>query len=113
MNEIKDRWNEIKEMIRDEYDLTAISFNNWVKPLQFYKVEKDIVTILIPSAQARLLKYIQKNYYFCFKATISELMNHEYDVIFIAEEDAVAAEDKDAEGGPEQPLRRRKIISKA
>ena len=44
MNEIKDRWNEIKEMIRDEYDLTAISFNNWVKPLQFYKVENDIVT---------------------------------------------------------------------
>ncbi len=107
MNEIKDRWNEIKEMIRDEYDLTAISFNNWVKPLQFYKVEKDIVTILIPSAQARLLKYIQKNYYFCFKATISELMNHEYDVIFIAEEDAVAAEDKDAESGPEQPKKSR------
>ena len=90
MNEIKDRWNEIKQLIKDEYDLTDISFNNWVEPLQFYKVEDDIVTILIPSAQARLLKYIQKNYYFCFKATISELMNHEYDVVFIAEEDAIA-----------------------
>ena len=90
MNEIKDRWNEIKELIKAEYDLTDISFNNWVEPLQFYKVEDDIVTIMIPSAQARLLKYIQKNYYFCFKATISELMNHEYDVVFIAEEDALA-----------------------
>ncbi|MFG6368399.1 MAG: chromosomal replication initiator protein DnaA [Lachnospiraceae bacterium] len=95
MNEIKDRWNEIKEIIRDEYELTAISFNNWVEPLQFYKVEDDIVTILIPSTQARLLKYIQKNYYFCFKATISELMNHEYDVIFIAEEDAIAEQKGD------------------
>lgn len=102
MNEIKDRWNEIKEMIRDEYDLTAISFNNWVEPLQFYKVEDDIVTILIPSAQARLLKYIQKNYYFCFKATISELMNHEYDVVFIAEEDA-AAEKKEASAEQDKP----------
>ncbi|MCI8968106.1 MAG: chromosomal replication initiator protein DnaA [Lachnospiraceae bacterium] len=102
MNEIKDRWNEIKEMIRDEYDLTAISFNNWVEPLQFYKVEDDIVTILIPSAQARLLKYIQKNYYFCFKATISELMNHEYDVVFIAEEDAIA-EKKDASAEQDRP----------
>ena len=90
MNEIKDRWNEIKELIKAEYDLTDISFNNWVEPLQFYKVEDDIVTIMIPSAQARLLKYIQKNYYFCFKATISELMNHEYDVVFIAEEDALS-----------------------
>lgn len=90
MDEIRDRWDEIKEIIRDEYDLTDISFNNWVEPLQFYKVENDIVTILIPSAQARLLKYIQKNYYFCFKATISEIMNHKYDVVFIAEEDAIA-----------------------
>ncbi len=106
MNEIKYRWNEIKEMIRDEYDLTAISFNNWVKPLQFYKVENDIVTILIPSAQARLLKYIQKNYYFCFKATISELMNHEYDVIFIAEEDA-AAEENETEDNTKQPKKSR------
>lgn len=102
MNEIKDRWDEIKELIRDEYDLTAISFNNWVEPLQFYKVEDDIVTILIPSAQARLLKYIQKNYYFCFKATISELMNHEYDVVFIAEEDAVT-EKKEASSEPDRP----------
>ena len=95
MNEIKDRWNEIKEIIRDEYDLTAISFNNWVEPLQFYKVENDIVTILIPSAQARLLKYIQKNYYFCFKATISELMNYEYDVVFIAEDDVISEQKED------------------
>ncbi|MDE6619041.1 MAG: chromosomal replication initiator protein DnaA [Lachnospiraceae bacterium] len=102
MNEIKDRWNEIKELIKEEYDLTDISFNNWVDPLQFYKVEDDIVTILIPSAQARLLKYIQKNYYFCFKATISELMNHEYDVVFIAEEDAIA-EKKEASSESNQP----------
>ena len=95
MNEIKDRWNEIKEIIRDEYDLTAISFNNWVEPLQFYKVENDIVTILIPSAQARLLKYIQKNYYFCFKAKISKLMNYEYDVVFIAEDDVIAEQKGD------------------
>ena len=31
MNEIKDRWNEIKEVIRQEYDLTAVSFNTWVE----------------------------------------------------------------------------------
>ena len=64
------------------------------------------MTILIPSAQARLLKYIQKNYYFCFKATISELMNHEYDVIFIAEEDA-AAEENETEDNTKQPKKSR------
>lgn len=105
MNEIKNRWNEIKDMIKNEYDLTDISFNNWVQPLQFYKVEDDVVTILIPPAQARLLKYIQKNYYFCFKATISEMMNHEYDVVFIAEEDAIA-EKKETSTESDHPKKR-------
>jgi chromosomal replication initiator protein len=89
MDEIKERWSEIKEIIRNEYDLTAVSFNTWVAPLQFYKVENDVVTILIPSDQAHLQKYIHNKYYICFKATISELMNHEYDVVFIGESDAV------------------------
>lgn len=88
MNKINDRWNEIKEIIKDEYDLTAISFNSWIKPLQFFKDEDNIVTILIPEEQAPLLKYIEKNYYFYFKATISELMNEEYDVVFITEDEA-------------------------
>lgn len=68
--------------------MTAISFNSWIKPLQFFKVENNIVTILIPEEQAPLLKYIEKNYYFYFKATISELMNEEYDVVFITEDEA-------------------------
>ena len=89
MNEIKDRWNEIKEVIRQEYDLTAVSFNTWVAPLQFYQVENDIVSILIPAEQAHLLKYIHNKYYVCFKVTISELMEHEYDVTFVAETDIV------------------------
>ena len=88
MNTINDRWNEIKDIIRDQYDLTAISFNSWIKLLQFFKVENNIVTILIPEEQAPLLKYIEKNYYFYFKATISELMNEEYDVVFITEDEA-------------------------
>ena len=52
------------------------------------QVENNIVTILIPEEQAPLLKYIEKNYYFYFKATISELMNEEYDVVFITEDEA-------------------------
>jgi chromosomal replication initiator protein len=89
MNEIKDRWDEIKEIIKKEYDLTEVSFKTWIAPLQYYKVENDIVTVMIPSEQAHLIKYIHNKYYICFKATISELMNHDYDIVFIGENDAV------------------------
>ncbi|MBO5031159.1 MAG: chromosomal replication initiator protein DnaA [Lachnospiraceae bacterium] len=96
MNEIKDRWNEIKEIIRQEYDLTTVSFDTWVSPLQFYKEENDIITILIPSDKAHMLKYIHTKYYLCFKATISELLNHDYDVAFICESDAVRHDNESA-----------------
>lgn len=89
MNNINDRWDEIKEIIKDEYDLTDISFNSWIKPLQFFKSENNIVTILIPKEQSPLIKYIEKNYHFSFKATISEVMNEEYDIVFITEDDAL------------------------
>lgn len=85
MNEIKDKWEEIKENIREEYELTSISFMNWIAPLKFYKAEDDVVTILVPAEQAHLMNYIQKKYYLCFKATISELMNHDYDIEFQVE----------------------------
>lgn len=88
MDEIKDRWEEIKENLREEYELTNISYSNWIAPLKFYKVEDDIVTILVPAEQAHLMNYIQKKYYICFKATISELMNYDYDVVFMIENDA-------------------------
>ena len=87
MDEIKDRWDEIKDTLREEYDLTNISFSNWIAPLKFYKAENNMVTILVPEEQAHLINYIQKKYHICFKATISELMNHDYDVVFMVEND--------------------------
>lgn len=90
MGEIKQKWDEIKEILRNEYELTNISFNTWVAPLQFYKEENDIVYILIPSEQAHLQGYIQKQYTIYFNVTISELMNHDYTVAFITEKEAAA-----------------------
>ena len=48
MDHMKEKWNLIKETIRDEYELSDISYNTWVKPLNFYSEKDDIVTIMIP-----------------------------------------------------------------
>ena len=85
MNEIKNRWDEIKEIIRHDYELTNISYDTWVKPLKFYGAENNAVTILVPQEQAHLIKYIQKQYKIPFQVTISELMEDEYEVKFTAE----------------------------
>ncbi len=87
MDFMKENWNLIKETIRDEYELSDISYNTWVKPLNFYNEKDDIVTIMIPSDQAHALKYISSKYKSYFQVTISEMMDHTYDIDFILEKD--------------------------
>ena len=90
MNDIQEKWNQIKESIRTEYELTNISYETWIAPLKLYKVENNVVTIMIPSDQAQTINYISNKYGLFFKVTISEIMDHEYDVTFILEKDTAS-----------------------
>lgn len=88
MDSIKDNWDLIKETLRTEYDLSEIAYTTWIAPLKFYSMENNIVTILIPSDQSHFLNYISNKYKSYFQVTISEMMNHTYDISFILEKDA-------------------------
>ena len=89
MDSIKDKWDLIKETLREEYELTDISYNTWIVPLNFYQVKNNVVMIIIPSDQAHALNYISSKYKSYFQVTISEMMNHTYDISFILEKDVV------------------------
>ena len=88
MDFIKENWEMIKDTIRTEYDLSDISYKTWIKPLNFHSENDDVVTIMIPSDQAHSLKYISSKYKSFFKVTISEMMDHDYEISFILEKDA-------------------------
>lgn len=100
MNFIKEKWDEIKETIRKEYELTDVSFDTWIKPLSFYDVKDDTVTILIPSDQAHALNYISSKYKNFFKVIISEMMDHTYDISFILEKEASNNKAKEEKSKP-------------
>lgn len=87
MDSIKENWDLIKETLKKEYDLSDISYTTWIAPLNFYEVKDNIVTILIPSDQSHALNYISSKYKSYFQVTISEMMNHTYDISFVLEKD--------------------------
>ena len=95
MHFIGENWEMIKQTIHTEYDLTNISYNTWIEPLQFYDVKDDTVYIQIPTGQAHALNYISNKYSNYFKVTISEMMDHDYDISFILEKEKVADTDTD------------------
>ena len=97
MDNIKEKWGEIKDIVKREYNLSGISFSTWVEPLQFYKIEDAMVYIVIPSDQAQALSYISSKYKSFFQVTISEMYDHIYDVEFILESDIPASDPMESE----------------
>ena len=87
MDNINEKWEEIKEIVKREYNLSGISFSTWVEPLKLFKIEEDVVYIIIPSDQAQALSYITSKYKSFFQVTISEMYDHIYEVDFILESD--------------------------
>jgi len=95
MNSISENWNLIKETIRQEYELSDISYSTWIEPLKLNKVEEDRVYIIIPLDQQHALDYISKKYKSFFQVTISEMMNKTYDISFILEKEIESEAGKD------------------
>ena len=85
MDKILEKWDEILSTVKHEHDISDISFDTWIRPLEVYGVEGSTLYILVPSEQMTL-SYISKKYYLPLKVTIAELTGTEYEIKFILPE---------------------------
>ena len=76
MDELLEKWDSIIDLIREEYNLSEISVNTWLKPLVVYSVEGNIVTIISPPDQMAL-NYVNKKYKLPLQVAISEMIGLE------------------------------------
>ena len=87
MDHILDKWDVILKTVKTEYDISEVSFNTWIKPLEVYGVDGDTLYILVPAVQMTL-NYIAKKYSLPLKVVIAEITGIEYDIKFILPEQA-------------------------
>ena len=87
MDHILDKWDNILKTVKTEYDISEVSFNTWIKPLEVYGVDGDTLYILVPAVQMTL-NYIAKKYSLPLKVVIAEITGIEYDIKFILPEQA-------------------------
>lgn len=85
MDLILEKWDEILMTVKTEHDISDISFDTWIRPLEVYGIEGNILYILVPSEQMTL-SYISKKYYLPLKVAITEITGHEYEIKFILPE---------------------------
>ncbi len=94
---LKENWEKIKNIVKTEYNVSNIAYNTWIDPLQFYREENDVITVLITGNNADnslASEYINNKYKTFFQVTISEFMNHEYDIRFVLEKDTQTKEEE-------------------
>lgn len=85
---LKEKWEQIKENIKQEYDLTSVSYNTWIKPLELYAVKGDTVQVLITDNDQRfVVDFITKRYQLPLKVMIDEVTGFHCNVEFLLEKD--------------------------
>lgn len=87
MELILEKWEEILRTVKEEHELTDVSFDTWLKPLSVYNIEGSTLYILVPSEQMGL-NYITKKYTLPIKVAIAEITGNDYEIIFILQEQA-------------------------
>ena len=87
MEAIFEKWNQILESVKEEHDLTKVSFDAWLKPLEVCAVEGDNLYILVPSGQLGI-NYITKRYELPLKVSITEMTGVEYNLVFVMPDQA-------------------------
>lgn len=81
LDTIKEKWSDILQNIKEEHEITNISYETWLLPLEPYSVEKNVLTILAPDEQ--FFHYIRKKYEFLLKFTIAEITGFQCEINYI------------------------------
>lgn len=94
MEELKQKWDLIIQTLKEDYDITDMSFRTWIKPIQVYSVVGDKITLLIPEnnndsdgkglSYNMRVGYIERKYLAAITLTIAEIMGRKYDVTLMS-----------------------------
>ena len=87
MDKITEKWDEILNTVKQEYEISDVSFDTWIRPLEVFAIEGNTLYILVPSEQMAL-SYISKKYLAPLRVAIVEITEIEYEIKFILPEEA-------------------------
>ena len=87
MDKVLEKWDEILSTVKTEHEISDVSFDTWMRPLEVFAIEGNTLYILVPSEQMAL-SYISKKYYLPLKVAIAEITGVGFDIDFILPEQA-------------------------
>ncbi len=91
---LKEKWEEIKEKLKEEYDITIVSFNTWIKPLEVASVEDSLVRVVVTDGSDKfVIDYLTKKYQRLLQVMIEETIDFHCQVEFVLPNDLKGSSD--------------------
>ncbi len=87
LDNLKARWEEILQRLKEEYEIMEPSYNTWLLPLKPYSVEHNVLKILVPDSGSNFIAIIKKKYEKQLQVTIAEVTGYSLNIEFISEDD--------------------------
>lgn len=85
LEKIKENWDLILNTLKEDQELSDVSFNTWFVPLELVSAEGNTLTILFPGDHNGL-GYIEKKYKFFIKVAIEEITGFKCELNFVTPE---------------------------
>ena len=88
MEEIVKKWEEILSYLKNEYAITDVSYDSWIKPLELFQIEDNKLYLTYNGDQNTMsLSYVTRKYATPLKVTIAEIAGIQFDEILVISQD--------------------------
>ncbi len=83
-NQIIDKWEEIIVFMKEEYGITQVSYNTWIKTLSVVDASDTTVTIAIEEKLGNIgIEHVEKRYKVFLQTSIAEIIGKEFELNFV------------------------------
>lgn len=84
-NELYQKWDEILEHMKVNFDITDVSYRTFIKKLSIYSIEEDQLTVLIDDAKIGNSKsFIEQKYSLFLSISIEEVTGVHYEISYVS-----------------------------
>ena len=82
---IKEKWNDILEFMKTEYNITDVAYRTWLLPLSVHSVKDNTIIISVDDSKiaASMLDFIKNKYGQFLKTAIAEMFDQEFELQYV------------------------------
>ena len=81
MNRIIDKWQDILQNVRKEYNISNIAFDTWIRPLVIDSIDNNVIYVIVAAKQYKDI--IEAKYKLLIKVAVEEYTGIPYEIEFI------------------------------